>query len=204
MDNSNKKLAAFEAILFAYGEPISKKKIGDLLNLKKEEISGLIENLSAELEKEERGVCLILSEDRIQLATKPAFGNLLESFVKEELNENLTPVALETLSLVAYFEPISRSRIDYIRGVNSSFILRNLMIRGLVERLPDPKLANAFLYRTSFEFKKNLGVDRKENLPDYQKFRDLLQKFENSQEAASDTLSAAPITESNFSQDGGE
>ncbi len=207
MDNLNKNLAALEAVLFAYGEPISKKKIGGLLSLKKEEVDNLIEEFAKQAEKEERGVCLIHSDDRVQLATKPAFGNLLESFVKEELNENLTPVALETLSLIAYFEPISRTKIDYIRGVNSSFILRNLMIRGLVERSPDSKLANAFLYRTSFDFKKYLGVDKKENLPEYQRFLELLQKFENSQEADSGSQAGqapAPVTEANPSQDEGE
>jgi segregation and condensation protein B len=207
MDNINKNLAALEAILFAYGEPMSKKKIGGLLNLKKDEVSGLIEEFAKQIEKEERGVCLIVSEDQVQLATKPAFGNLLASFVKEELNENLTPVALETLALVAYFEPISRVKIDYIRGVNSSFILRNLMIRGLVERFSDPQSANAFLYQTSFNFKKYLGVDKKENLPEYQKFQELLQKFESSQEVASDkqtNQAPAPITGDNPSQDEGE
>ncbi|MCL4437531.1 SMC-Scp complex subunit ScpB [Patescibacteria group bacterium] len=184
MDNQNKNLAALEAILFAHGEPITKNKISSLLGVKVGEVSELIKALEELLEKEERGLCLIISEDKIQMVTKPAFGNMLESFIKEELNENLTPAALETLSLVAYFEPISRVKIDYLRGVNSSFILRNLMIRGLVERSADSRFANTFLYSTTFDFKKHLGINKKENLPDFQKFQELLKKFEESDFAA--------------------
>ena len=62
-----------------------------------------------------------------------------KSFVKEELTEDLTPASLETLSIVAYLGPISRVRIEYLRGVNSSVILRSLMIRGLIERFADPE-----------------------------------------------------------------
>ena len=83
------------------------------------------------------------------------------------------------MSIIAYFGPISRSRIEYQRGVNSSFILRNLILRGLVERFQDPESAHSFLYRPTFDFWKHLGVSRPGDLPEFEKFKGLLLQFES-------------------------
>jgi len=100
----------------------------------------------------------------------------LENFIKEEFKENLSPASLETLSIIVYLGPLSRAEIDYYRGVNSSFILRSLLIRGLIERYSDPKRANVYLYVSSFDLLKYLGVSKKEDLPDYGKFKEMMLK----------------------------
>lgn len=180
----NDKIAELEALLFIHGEPLALKKIRTILDIKPEETDLIIAELKKRLGDDSRGLALIEDGEKIQLVTKPKFGKILESFIKEELSEDLTPASLETLALIAYFAPISRSRLDYLRGVNSTFILRSLLLRGLVERFPDPERTNAFLYRPTFDLLRHLGLEKKENLPDFEKFQSLLKAFESQADAA--------------------
>lgn len=170
----SKIFAPIEAILFAYGEPISFNKISKLLNIEINETKTLLESLQKELENENRGLRLIFNGNNVQLVTKPEFSNILQEFIKEEFNENLTPAAIETISLVAYFGPISRARIDYFRGVNSSFTLRSLLMRDLIERLDDQKeKGGGYLYQLSFDALKHLGISKIEDLPEFEKYKNL-------------------------------
>lgn len=175
---SAEKLAALEALLFLHGEPLSYKKLEALLELENGHGKELAAELARSLESESRGLTLVMDDEHVQLVTKSKFHAILEAFIKEQLTEDLTPASLETLAIIAYFGPISRARIDYQRGVNSSFILRSLLLRGLVERSPDPEHANSFLYRASFDFWRHIGVQKPEDLPDFEKFKGLLNQFE--------------------------
>lgn len=180
----NKKLAELEAFLFIHGEPISFAKIKSVLKLEAEECEALVAEMKKSLEAEGRGLQLVVggsgaSDDRkVQLATKPEFNTILENFVREELSEDLTPASLEALSIVAYLGPISRAKVEYLRGVNSLVILRSLMIRGLVERIPDPERPSGYLYQPTFDLMKQLGLQSKEDLPEFKKFQELLKVFE--------------------------
>lgn len=174
----NQKLAALEALLFIHGEPIVLKKIGETLKISAEETKELLAEFEKRLAAEGRGLHLISMDTQVQLATKPELNPALEDFVKSELSEELTPASLEVLSIVSYLGPISRSRMEYIRGVNSSFILRNLLLRGLVERYPDPEYTLAYLYQPSFELLRHLGVKSAKDLPEYEKFKTLLTAVE--------------------------
>ena len=174
IDNNQKILASLEAILFAHGEPLTIDKITKLLNIEKEEVGKELESLRKELESENRGLRLIFNDNKVQLATKPEFSYLLEEFIKEEFKESLPPATLETISLIAYFGPISRAKIDYFRGVNSSFTLRSLLMRGLIERLEDQKeKGGGYLYQLSFDSLKHLGISKIEELPEFEKFKEL-------------------------------
>ena len=182
--------AALEALLFAYGEPITRKKILSILNesilesenkFTKDDVDLAIESLQENFRSQNRGLNLLISGDQIQLATKPELNNVLKAVVKDELSETLTPAALETLSIIAYAGPISRAAIEYIRGVNSSFILRMLILRGLIERVADEKRTNAYAYKASFDFLRHLGLQKLEDLPDYTRYRDIVAKFNASQ-----------------------
>ena len=176
--NLDEKTAELEALLFIYGEPLQIKKIGSILELKDGETRAVLEEFKRRLGSGGRGLTLIFDEDRVQLATKPEFGKILEKFIKDELSEDLTAASLEALAIVAYFAPISRSRLEYLRGVNSVFILRSLLLRGLIERYPDPARPNAFLYKPTFDLLKHLGLKSREGLPEFVKFQDLLKRFE--------------------------
>ena len=173
-----KNTAALEALLFVHGEPLAHKKIETALGLRSGEGAVVLDELAKRLEDPARGITLIRDREKAQLATKPAWSRILESFVKEEVTEDLTPASLEALGVVAYLGPISRAKLEYLRGVNSIVILRSLMMRGLIERFPDPERPSGFLYRATFDLMKHLGVSKEEELPEYGKFRELLKVFE--------------------------
>jgi len=180
--STGEALANLEALLFAHGEPLSLKKIEKVLGAKEGEIQSLLSRLSDRLGEEDRGIQLVTVGDKVQLVTKPVFGKILQDFVKEELSEDLTPASLEALAIITYLGPVSRNRIEYLRGVNSMFILRSLRLRGLVERVQDPASPNSYLYEPSFELVRHLGVKRKEDLPDYEKLRSTLERMETEPE----------------------
>ncbi len=172
-------ISKIEALLFIYGDALEIKKIAKTLRASEDEVAEAVKQLEGELKSEKCGLFLVSDKEKIQLTTKPDLASLLESVIKEELRENLTPAALETLSIVAYAGPMTRAELDYIRGVNSSFSLRNLSIRGLVERYPDPKRGNVYIYKPSFELLKFLGVAKAADLPEYEKFQQLIEKLRN-------------------------
>jgi segregation and condensation protein B len=176
---NEEKLSELEALLFIHGEPLPKKRIAAILEISEEEADASLAALEERLALPGRGLVLIKDNEKVQLVTHPRFHKILEGFVKEQLSDDLTPAALETLAIIAYFGPISRARIEYQRGVNSSFILRSLLLRGLVERIPDPAVKNSYLYGPSLDLLKHLGISKKEDLPEFQKFRELLVQFEN-------------------------
>src|SRR3989344_4468078 len=166
-------LAALRALLFVHGEPLPLKKISVLLKISAVEAEQTVAALKEKLESSERGLALVSSKNSVQLVTKPALAPVIQDFVKQELTEDLTPASLEALSLVAYLGPIPRARLDYLRGVNSAFILRSLMMRGLVEREPDPEHPVTMLYRATIDLWKHLGVESQERLLEYEKFKAL-------------------------------
>jgi segregation and condensation protein B len=186
------KIASLEALLFIHGEPLTYKKIGVVLGIEADEIDALVLGLKQKLEAEDRGLQLVSDKEKVQLATKPEFNSILESFIKEEISEDLSPASLEALSIIAYLGPISRARLEYLRGVNSIVILRSLMIRGLVERFPDPQHLASFLYRGTFDLMKHLGIKEKEGLPDYDKFQELLRVFDQTNGTMGTPLISVP------------
>ncbi|OHA17635.1 MAG: SMC-Scp complex subunit ScpB [Candidatus Taylorbacteria bacterium RIFCSPHIGHO2_01_FULL_46_22b] len=177
MESLAKKI---EAVLFWRAEPISKKKLAELLD---SNITAVEEGL-AELETAlaSRGITLVKKEDEVMLGTAPEFSPLIEKLTKEELHKDLGKAGLETLSIILYFGPVSRSEIDYIRGVNSTFVLRNLLIRGLVERVQNKNDQRSFLYKPTFELITFLGLKGVSELPEYETARAELDQFKNAQQ----------------------
>ncbi len=173
-EKTTSPLAKLEALLFLHGEPLGITKIAELLDLGVEETERLIADWEKKLMDAERGLTLVHIGDRIQLVTKSAFGRLVESFVRAELTQDLTPAATEALAIIAYLGPIVRSRIEYLRGVNSAVTLRNLLIRGLVERVPDPERPHVSAYQVTADLLRHLGLRNVEDLPELTKFRTAL------------------------------
>jgi segregation and condensation protein B len=166
-----------EAILFWKGEPMKLKKLAEMFSVSIPDIQFGINTLKENLEN--RGVALIEKEDEVMLATAPEFSEIIENLTKEELSKDLGKASLETLSIVLYQGPIKRSEIDYIRGVNSQFILRNLLVRGLIEKITDPKDARTFVYKPSFDLLAHLGVKNIEELPEYEAVRKDIESFKS-------------------------
>jgi segregation and condensation protein B len=155
-----------EAILFFKGEPVSLERLSSILKVPKEEVAKAVLDLERSLS--ERGIVLLQKGTEITLGTAPELSKLIENLQKEELNRELSKASLETLSIVLYRDVASRSEIDYIRGVNSSFTLRLLSVRGLVEKTPDPKDNRRYIYKPSFELLSFMGIKSIIELPDYQ------------------------------------
>ncbi len=175
---TNDKIAQLEALLFYHGEAVIFKRIASVLKTTEKQAEELALEYKKELESRERGgFMLLLHEEKAQLVTKPEFHSIFEKLVQEDLKEELTPAALETLAIIAYLGPLSRPEIDYVRGVNSSFMLRNLFLRGLVERKKGAKKGGAFAYSTSFDFLKHIGFQDVSELPEYGKYHDVLEKI---------------------------
>ena len=154
-----------EAILFFKGEPVSVDKLVGLLGVSKDEIASATANLVENLAN--RGIVLLVKEGELTLGTNPEFSDLIESLQKEELSKELSRASLETLSIILYKNGASRAEIDYIRGVNSSFILRALSVRGLAEKTTDPMDSRRNIYKPTFELLSFMGVTQVEDLPDY-------------------------------------
>lgn len=157
-----------ESILFAVGEPINIGKLADTLNENRNSIKTAIAELRKEYESNKGGLRIIHKENDFQLVSAPENSRYIEKIIKDDLQEDLTPASVETLAIIAYRGPITRVDIDEIRGVNSSFILRNLLIRGLISRKGHPEDNRSYIYEISFDFLKKLGISSVEKLPDYE------------------------------------
>lgn len=184
MDENNKKLSELEALLFQYGDPIKFKKISNILDVSKQRVSELLNQYEIKLkENESRGLMIIKNDSgAVQLVTKPDLSYITEELAKEEFSEELTPAVLEVLTIVAYLGPVTRADIDFIRGVNSSYTLRRLLMRGLIER---KRKGRTYEYETTFDFLKHLGIEKVEDLPDYEKYHDILEEYETKVEEQS-------------------
>ncbi len=156
-----------ESILFSIGEPISIEKLAKTTEKNKNLVKKTIADLTNDYEKGSRGLRIIKKDDKIQLVSSPKNSQYIEKLIKDELQEDLTPASLEALAIIAYRGPISRAEIEEIRGVNSTFILRNLLIRGLIERKGHPEDARVYIYEISFNFLRKLGLKSIKDLPSY-------------------------------------
>jgi segregation and condensation protein B len=107
---------------------------------------------------------------------------MIEELQKEELSRDLGRAGLETLTIILYKGPISRREIDYIRGVNSGFILRNLLIRGLIERAESQTGERSFSYKPTLALLEYLGISKRDDLPEYEVAFKKLEEFSKTRE----------------------
>ena len=161
--------AKIEALLFFKAESVELKKLAEILGASKEDVSEALLRLEESLKG--RGVALMRNGGEVMLGTSPDMSGLIESVLKEELHRDIGRAGVETLSIIAYMGPVSRAEIDYIRGVSSTFIIRNLLIRGLIERTDNPADRRSFLYQPTFELLSYLGARNLTELPEYETLR---------------------------------
>ena len=165
--------ALVEAILFVSPEPISANQIGSLLDIPPREIK----NAFSELDQlyQNRGIRLQYHKNKVQITSAPEAAPTLENMLNLETTSTLSQAALETLSIVAYQQPITRPQIDSIRGVNSDGVLKTLLNKGLIDdvgRAEGP--GRPILYSTTTEFLKYFGLGSYEELPplDFEEIQD--------------------------------
>jgi segregation and condensation protein B len=157
-----------ESILLVSGEPVSEARLTKILKAKPEKVRAALSELGKDYET--RGIRLSEANGDWQLVTAPENSSVIEDLIKSEFSEELSKAALETLSVIAYKGPLTRAEIEYIRGVNSSFTVRNLLLRGLVERVDNPKDARSYLYRVTLDFLHHIGLSRREELPEWEAY----------------------------------
>ena len=185
---SNNLKSQLESVLLVSSKPISVKKLADVLNAKPKEVEAEIVNLSQDYNEDGKGIRLLKNNNQVQLVSSPENADLVQGYLKDDLTGELTKPSLEALTIIAYRQPISKAEIEQIRGVNCSLILRNLMIRGLVEAEYSKEKALTF-YNVTMDFLKYLGINSVAELPDFEKLNsdENLQKLlaqENHQQEA--------------------
>ncbi|MFY1693300.1 SMC-Scp complex subunit ScpB [Plantactinospora sp. WMMB782] len=156
---------ALEAILLVVDEPVTEIVLAQVLEQPTERIAALLDRLAADYTTAGHGFELRRAAGGWRLYTRPEYAAYVERFVLDGQSVRLTQAALETLAVVAYKQPVTRSRISAIRGVNCDGVIRTLVTRGLVEECGTEPESGAFLYRTTTLFLEKLGLDTVTQLP---------------------------------------
>jgi segregation and condensation protein B len=176
---SDMKLSAqIEGVLFFRAAPMKLTQLASMFAVEIDAITEAIGELAVSLQG--HGIALLRTETEVQLATAPAIDALIEAMRKDELKRDIGKAGAETLAIILYRGPISRAEIDRIRGVNSGFILRNLMIRGLIERNQEGR---GHTFTITPALLAHLGITHKTELPNYAAVLDQLERFEADQDA---------------------
>ena len=158
--------AALEAILFAAGESVPLARLSLVLGADEAELSRIAAELAERYEREERGIRILRLEDRLQMCSSPDYASLIIKTLEQRKPPMLSQSALETLAIVAYFQPVTRAYIDRVRGVDSSYTVSSLLERGLIEisgRLEAP--GRPALFRTTDVFLRTMGISELTQLP---------------------------------------
>ena len=155
--------AALEALLFASGEPLEKKRLVTLLDITDTELAIVLEALTDSLQG--RGIVLIETATEVELRTAPEAADIVKKLRESEFSRDLGSASLETLAVVAYQEGATRSEIDWVRGVNSTASLRTLLLRGLIEGKEDEKDKRRIHYALTTEALAHLGISHVSELP---------------------------------------
>jgi segregation and condensation protein B len=173
-----------EAILFYLNDEVYLKELASHLNCDVEEVKEALHLLDNNLK--DRGISLVIDKDKISLGTSKEFSDLIEKIAKEELNKDLSQASLDTLSIILYKSPITKKEIEYIRGVNSSFSIRNLFVRGLIERDASKLDERIYLYKPTLELFRYLGISKIEDMPEWNNLQDELKALLDLEQVKSD------------------
>ncbi|MFG1661219.1 SMC-Scp complex subunit ScpB [Micromonospora chersina] len=156
---------ALEAILLVVDQPVSELTLAQVLEQSPERIGPMLDEIAAGYTAAGHGFELRRAAGGWRLYTRPEYATYVERFVLEGQSVRLTQAALETLAVIAYKQPVTRSRISAIRGVNCDGVIRTLVSRGLVEECGTEADSGAFLYRTTTMFLEKLGLNSVDDLP---------------------------------------
>jgi len=165
-----------EGVLFYKAAPIKITALAQLFSVEAGEVAVVGASLQARLAG--GAVRLQMTDTEFQLVTAPELDELIESIRRDDLKRDISKAGAETLAIILYRSPITRAEIDRIRGVNSSFIIRNLLVRGLIERTADSRFPQ---FTISALLLNHLGITHKTDLPNYEIILNQLETFEAEQ-----------------------
>lgn len=167
-----------ESLLFAASKPLSLDKISKLAKVNKKSVQLELENLIKDYNERDGGIVIMKNLSSYQMAANPKNSDIIKDFLKDDAASELSQPSLETLTIICYKGPISKPELEQLRGVNCSMILRNLMIRGLVEsnggrilnkdKNTDKFTKDELYYNITIDFLKFLGVTTISELPDFE------------------------------------
>ncbi len=157
--------ARIESILFYINRPVSVADLAVYADMDEVEVREALHSLAESLDS--RGIVLVEHAGTYSLATHPESSQSIEKIARDELNTELSQASLETLAIVLYKAPVTRKEIEYIRGVNVSYSLRLLLVRGLIEKIPSKLDERIFLYAPTVDALKYLGITHITELPGY-------------------------------------
>lgn len=155
-----------ESLLFVSSKPLSYKVLAKLLGVSE----GNVRIAGTELveDRKNSGIVVLDANGSYQMATNSNNSELVKTFLNADLREKLTEATVEVLAIIAYRQPISKAEVEAIRGVNSQYSLRALLMRGIVEKIPNPYDARGSLYQVTTEFLQHLGLTSINDLPDFE------------------------------------
>ena len=165
METENIK-SAVEAILFAAGEPVPTARISLILEVSEDAVLAAAKELADEYSFNRRGVRILTLDNKLQMCSSPEYAAVISKTLEQRKPPMLSQPALETLAVVAYFQPVTRAYVDQVRGVDSSYTVSALTERGLIEvcgRLDVP--GRPSLFRTTDVFLRTMGITRLDELP---------------------------------------
>lgn len=164
--NEQQRIGALEAMLFAHGEPVALDRLADAMHAEPIQVQVLLEKLQRQYDERNSGLVVLNFEDRWQMATRPYYGELVKRILDTRRNAPLSPASLEVLAVIAYNQPVSRSFIEQVRGVDSSSTVTKLLEKGLIEeagRLDLPGKPVAF--QVTDNFLRVFGLGSLRDLP---------------------------------------
>ena len=190
--------AAIEAILFAAGYPVKYEKIAEVIGLDVRNTKTIIENMSEEYNKADsiRGLSLLLFPDTCQLCTKEQFAPYIREALGIRRGGNLSASSMEVLAIVAYNQPVTRSFVDLVRGVDSSYAVTSLLDKGLIEaagRMDAP--GRPMLYVTTDKFLRVFGLNSLDELPETEALSVAAAQAESEAEEAAAEEDAEPAAD---------
>ncbi len=154
------------SILFVSSKPVSVSELLEVLEVEEDSLKLAVSELTAENTKS--GIIILALNDKLQLSSNPDNSSQVKKFLTLELREKLTDASLETLAIIVYKKAVSKAEIENIRGVNSQYILRQLLIRGLIEKIASTSDKRMQLYRPTLELMQHLGIKNIQELPDFE------------------------------------
>lgn len=159
---------ALEALLFLAGRPLTVRKIAELIGTDAASARSAIDAFRTTWNARGGGTIVAMTGEEVQLVTHPDASAIASTFVKEETRSELTRPQLEALTVIAYRGPITKAELEQIRGVHCGLILRNLLIRGLIEERRDAQ-KHEDAYTISMDFLRYLGLADTRSLPDFER-----------------------------------
>lgn len=161
--------AIVESILFAAGEPVELDRIADIVDVDKKSLKEIIKNMMDAYNYEKRGIHIIRLEDSYQMCTRSEYGEYVSMLMQPRRKMQLSNAAIEVLAIIAYKQPVTRSTIESIRGVNCDYIVNRLIERKFIEEVGRLKDApgRPILFGTTDEFLRTFGIESISDLPEY-------------------------------------